>query len=66
MKRFALFFASLLLSTVIIGCAEQSSAPAGSIGTGTPSGPTTAGEAKRAREKMFEDMKKAGPKNAAR
>jgi hypothetical protein len=65
MKRFALLFASLVLSTVVIGCGDESTPPAGTPGTGPDTGPTTAGLAKKDRDKMFKDLDEAAAKKAA-
>jgi hypothetical protein len=63
MKRSATFFASLVLSTALIGCGEPATPPAGKMdsGAGADTGPATKGEAAKVREKVLEDMKKVGP-----
>jgi hypothetical protein len=68
MKRFALFFASLLLSTVMIGCGEETAPPAGKMdaGAGADTGPSTKGEAMKVHEKMLEDLKKVGAQKASK
>jgi hypothetical protein len=65
MKRFVLLLASVVLSTVVIGCGEAPAPPAGKLGTGPETGPPTAGVAKRDRDKMFKDLEEAVAKKAA-
>jgi hypothetical protein len=66
MKRFALLFVVLVLSTQMIGCGEAPTPPAGKPGTGPDTGPPTKGEAKRDRDKMFKDMAERDAKAAAK
>jgi hypothetical protein len=65
MKTFVVLLASLVLTTVVIGCGEAPTPPAGTPGTGPATGPPTAGLAKRDRDKMFKDMEDAVAKKAA-
>ena len=66
MKRFAPLFASLVLSTLMIGCGEAPTPPAGKPGVGPDTGPPTKGEAKKDRDKMFKDMAERDAKAAAK
>jgi hypothetical protein len=65
MKRFALLFASLVLSAVLMGCGEEATPPAGTPGTGPDTGPATEGLAKKDRERMFKAQEEAVAKKAA-
>jgi hypothetical protein len=66
MKRLALLFASLALSTLPIGCGEQAAPPAGTPGTGPYTGPSTAGVAQKNREQMFRNLDQAAAKATKR
>jgi hypothetical protein len=61
MKRIVPLFASFVLSTVMIGCGEEAAPPAGKMGEGTETGPSTKGLAKQDREKLLENMGKQQP-----
>ena len=56
MKRFALLFVLIVLPTLMIGCGDQSTPPAGTPGTGPDTGPPTKGEAQKDRERMFKQI----------
>jgi hypothetical protein len=56
MKRFALLFLSLVLSTHMIGCGSDAPPPAGTPGTGPDTGPSTVGEAAKDKAKRISDM----------
>jgi hypothetical protein len=56
MKRFALSFASLVLSTSMFGCGDESTPAAGTPSAGPGTEIRTAGEAKKDRDKMFTDV----------
>lgn len=65
MKRFALLFAVLLLSSMVIGCGEEAIPPAGKMGTGPDNGPSTKGLAAKDHENLLKAPEKGtakGPK----
>jgi hypothetical protein len=63
MKRFALLFALLVFSGVVIGC-EGAPPPAGTPAVGPPTGAPIAGEAKRDRDRQFKDLEEKSVKAA--
>jgi hypothetical protein len=65
MKRFALLFALIVLPTLMIGCGDDSTLPAGTPGQGPDTGPPTKGEAQKDREKMFKRIDDAVAKQKA-
>jgi hypothetical protein len=66
MKRLTTILVSLVVSSSVIGCGEQSAPPAGTPGAGPYTGPPTAGVAQKNREKMFKDLEARAAKAAAR
>jgi hypothetical protein len=64
MKRFARLFASLALSAFLVGCGEAPTPPSGTLGTGPPTGPPTAGVAKKNHDEMLKRLSVAVDKAA--
>jgi hypothetical protein len=62
MKRFAFLFASLVFSIQLIGCGDAATPPAGTPGTGPDTGPPTAGEAKKDRDRLFAEVEERAAK----